>query len=232
MKIVMPCANTKYPIEGGDFIGFMRDKDGKPVMFVDKPQLAHKSGHLRYVSPNCKYDDTMTFRDKLCSYNDRFESDGHNPFNLLPAYKLFKKDPIYRDLVESEKYGKNGVYIFSAPWGIVRADFLLPMYDLTYSVVEKYKRRGQKDTYNNQDFNHLDHNGGEILNFIGISNYIQPFCRLTQNYRGKRVINFNSKVSRIFPRDVEFVRCDGVKGKQNWQYRCAKKKLNSQCDCK
>ena len=232
MKIVIPCANTKFPVKGGYFRGFMRDKDCKPVMFVDNPQLAPKGGHLRYVSPNCYYDETMTFRDKLSSYNDRFESDGYNPLHLLPAYKLFK-NPIYRDLVESEKYGKDGVYIFSAPWGIVRSDFLLPMYDLTFSSnqnVEEYMRRGQDDTYNDKDFNHLDNNSDETLNFIGIRSYIRPFRWLTRNYRGKRVVYFKSQGSRNFSRDVEFVRC-GVKGTQNWHYQCARKKLNSQCDC-
>lgn len=232
MKIVIPCANRKNQVEGEKFNGFMRDKDGIPVMFVDNSQLAPKSRYLRYVSPNCYYDDTMTFRDKLSSYNDRFESDGYNPFNLLPAYKLFK-NPIYRDLVESEKYGKDGVYIFSAPWGIVRADYLLPMYDLTFSsnqTVEEYMRRGQDDTYNNRDFNHLDNNSDDTLNFIGIRSYIRPFRRLTRNYRGKRMVYFKAQGSRKLSRDVVFVRC-GVKGTQNWHYQCARKKLNSQCDC-
>ena len=232
MKIVMPCANRKFPREGGPFIGFMRDKDGKPVKFVDKPKLAPKSGQFRYVSPTCNYDDNMTFQDKLGSYNDRFKSDGDNPFYLYPAYRLYEP-PIYEKLVNSENYGKDGVYIFAAPFGIVRADFLLPMYDLTFSSgqdIEDYVRRDENDTYNNKDFYHLDDNSDETLHFIGIKSYIKPFRRLTRNYRGKRMIYFNSQ-TRIYSRDVEFVRCNGVKGPRNWHYQCAKQKLNSCCDC-
>ena len=44
------------------------------------------------------------------------------------------------------------------------------------------------------------------------------------------MVYFKLQGSRNFSRDVEFVRC-GVKGTQNWYYQCARKKLNSQCDC-
>lgn len=234
MKIVIPCANSKYPIEGGEFYGFMRDKDGKPVMFVDNPQLAPYSVHFRYVSPTCHYDDRMTFQDELCSYNERFKSDGYNPFHLLPAYQLFR-NPIYRDLAESDKYGKDGVYIFATPWGIVRADFLLPMYDLTFSSnqdVKEYMRRGQDDTYNDKDLCHLDNNSDETLNFIGLRSYIQPFRRLTRDYLGKKVVYYKSQLPRrFFNTDVELVKCVGIKGTQNWHYQCARRKMNSRCDC-
>lgn len=230
MKIVMPCAKSKYPIEGGDYIRFMRDKYGKPVIFVDNPKQAPKSRNLRYVSPTCNYDDNMTFQDRLRSYNDEFMSDGYNPFNLLPAYKLYAI-PIYEALVRSEKYGKDGVYILAAPWGIVRADFLLPMYDLTFSEVEKYKKRAQDDTYKNKDFCHLNNNSNETLSFIGINKYIKPFYRLTQKYSGKRVIYFNSEFPYNSYKDVEFVKCARVKKGRKWHYQCARKKLNSCCDC-
>ena len=114
MKIVIPCAAGKVPVECGDFNGFMRDSKRCPLIFVGNPD-APKNGNLRYVSPDCNYDSDTTFRKKLCSYNDKFKSCGYNPDNLLPAYKLYDNS-IYRELVESEVFGIDRVYILSAGW--------------------------------------------------------------------------------------------------------------------
>ena len=134
MKIVIPCAAGKVPVECGDFKGFMRDND-KPVKFVANPnhcQLKCKDSVLRYANPDEADCDGVKFRDKLCEYNKKFNFKGCNPDNLLPAYKLYDNS-IYRELVESEVFGMNRVCILSAGWGIVPANFLLPMYDITFA---------------------------------------------------------------------------------------------------
>ena len=229
MKIVIPCAASKVPVEWGNFKGFMRDSSGVPVKFIAEPDLAPKSRALRYVSPNCDYDSSMTFREKLLSYNEKFNSDKCNPDNLLPAYKLYDK-PIYSELVESKKYGKDNFYILSAGWGIVRADFLLPMYDITFSssVKERYKRRKNSAVW--PDFNHLDDTCNETVEFIGTSSYITVFKKLTKDYCGDKLIYVNPDK----PNNKGFIDCkiDREKHPYSWHYECARRKLNSCCDCK
>ena len=49
-----------------------------------------------------------------------------NSLGLLPVYRLYA-NPVYERLVD--KLGVANVYILSAGWGLIRADFLTPSYD-------------------------------------------------------------------------------------------------------
>ena len=123
MKIVIPCAGSKVPAEGGNFDGFMRGyKKDKPIKFVANPdhcELKCKDSVVRYAHPDEADCDGVKFRDKLHAYNEEFNSDGCNPDELLPAFELYNKSlynkSIYKDLVES--YGMDRTYILSAGWG-------------------------------------------------------------------------------------------------------------------
>ncbi len=230
MKIVIPCASRKVPVEGGDFEGFMRGyKKDKPVKFVADPnhcELKFKDSVVRYAHPDEADCDGVKFREKLCAYNEEFNSDGCNPHKLLPAYKLYNKS-IYSKLVDS--YGIDRTYILSAGWGIVRADFLLPMYDITFSsrVGEKYKKRKSSDVW--LDFNHLGNECEDTLCLFGTANYIDLFLDLTSQYKGKRIVYCKS--GRWYPSSetLKFVKCN-LSARTNWQNICAEKKMRNLCN--
>ena len=81
-----------------------------------------------------------SWRDVLREYNKDYKaSPDKNPHDLLPAWQLYSP-PTY----------KLQLYILSAGWGLIRADFLTPNYDITFSSarnVEKFKRRTRRATY-------------------------------------------------------------------------------------
>ena len=61
-----------------------------------------------------------------------------SPFGLLPAYQLYENST-YNRLVD--RFGLSNVYILSAGWGLIPADFLTPHYDITFSAsADAYKR--------------------------------------------------------------------------------------------
>jgi hypothetical protein len=71
-----------------------------------------------------------------------------NPLGLYSAWQLYE-NKAYARLVD--QLGIDRVYILSAGWGLIRADFLTPCYDITFSQsADSYKRRRKADRY--QDF--------------------------------------------------------------------------------
>jgi hypothetical protein len=63
----------------------------------------------------------------LIDYN---ENPGSNQLGLYPAFELYKND-IYRKLVDC--FGIDKTFILSAGWGLIRASFLTPWYDITFT---------------------------------------------------------------------------------------------------
>lgn len=65
-----------------------------------------------------------------------------------------------------DRFGLHKVYILSAGWGLIRADFLTPYYyDVTFSQsAEGYKRRRKSDRY--QDFSMLPEHAEEEIVFL------------------------------------------------------------------
>jgi hypothetical protein len=129
-RIVFPCCSRKEPRYW--------EYHGQKVELVASPRQCDNSTGIKYQRPDDPIGDTnKTWRDELESYNrDKKES---NPLELLKAWQLYKPrkpyEKIYRCLVE--KYGEQNVFILSAGWGLVRSDFLLPHYDITFSSLAK-----------------------------------------------------------------------------------------------
>ena len=214
MNVVISCAGSKVANAGT-----LRASDGKAVEFVAQPdEVLRREPHLHYARPDDDASDGVMWRQKLLEYN--VCSAQSNELNLLPAYKLYKPK-IYRKLVRV--FGVDNVYILSAGWGLVRASFLLPKYDITFSsprdCKDRYKKRGMREEY--QDFNHLDEHSGQGVLFLGGQNYLNLFCELTGNYAGHRIVYFNSKKE---PKDsgTNFVRFE-TSAKTNWHYLCAER---------
>ena len=79
--------------------------------------------------------------DALCEALGRpvdvVENPGDNRFGLLPAWRLYR-NPTYGIL--AEHWGLDHLYILSAGWGLIPANFLTPNYDITFSAAQNVQR--------------------------------------------------------------------------------------------
>jgi len=125
---------------------------------------------------------------------------------------------IYKALVE--KYGAQNVFILSAGWGLVRSDFLIPYYDITFSNQGKpHSKRSPHDLF--EDFNQLrdtDIHSDETIYFFGGQAYLPLFCNLTQNITARKVI-YHSKGSVYQLQGYECI--PSCRSYTNWPYQCA-----------
>lgn len=207
MKVVIQCAASKMP--GAKCIV---DDEGKPVLFVARPEFAPADGKYRYAHPDDPAGDGRTWRQLLIDYNKDPDS---RSWNLSPAYRLYR-NPVYGLLVE--KFGASNVFILSAGWGLIGAEFLTPSYDITFSAsAPKYKRRGRREDYS--DLYMLPGDSADELVFFGGKDYRPLFCKLTQEYKGARIIFYNSAVA---PNALgcTFIRYP-TSARTNWHYACA-----------
>ena len=137
MIVVIQCAASKRP-DAGHLVA----ASGKRVDFVAHPQIAPRDPDRVYARPDDRRQDGISWRQHLLKYND---DPGGNPLRLYPAYQLYD-NRAYGRLVD--RFGLRNVYILSAGWGLIRADFLTPSYDITFSPsADAYKRRRKTDRY-------------------------------------------------------------------------------------
>ena len=150
----------------------------------------------------------------MCKYNDIND----NYLNLKPAYKLYDNE-IYRNLVI--RYGIGNIYILSAGWGLINADFLTPNYNITFSKsknINEEFRRNKKDIYN--DLCQISLDLTEDLIFLGGIDYQPLFDKLTKEYKGRRIVFYNSiNIPKI--NNCKFIKFETTQ-RTNWQYACAK----------
>jgi hypothetical protein len=107
----------------------------------------------------------------LVDYNN--EHNG-NYLGLCPAYQLYE-NKAYEHLFG--RFGATKTYILSAGWGLIRADFLTPHYDITFSPsADDYKRRKKSDRYD--DFRMLPEDADDEIMFFGGKDYVPLFCAL------------------------------------------------------
>lgn len=210
MKIVIQCAAKKDPNAG-----YLVNADGKPVLFVANPDQAPPSDTYFYARPDDLAENGRTWRELLIDYNNQAEN---NRLSLSPAYKLYD-NPTYEQLVN--QYGADNVFILSAGWGLISAEFLTPKYDITFaqtSKYEKYKQRGKRDQY--YDLCMLPSDSNDELVFFGGKGYLPLFCELTQNYQGHRFVFYNSGIEPDTP-GCTLIRYPTTT-RTNWHYSCAK----------
>ena len=214
MKIVIQCAATKSPDAG-----YMVNNDGRSVMFVADPTMAPVREGFVYAKPDDVAEDGIGWREHLLEYN---KANSTNPLGLFPAYKLYA-NKAYVALVT--KYGAENVYILSAGWGLIGAEFLTPMYDITFSSarnVDVYKRRRKKDKYD--DLCLLPGEGRDDLVFLGGKDYLPLFNALTRSYKGTRHVFFNS-ARRPQLEGCRLIRFD-TSTRTNWHYECVQALIN------
>jgi hypothetical protein len=174
MKLIIQCAGRKQPDAGS-----LRMRTGQRVKFVAHPEEAPSSTDRFYAHPDGLSDiPGQTWRQQLAAYN---ANPLDNSLGLLEAYRLYR-NPAYQELVAA--FGLTKVFISSAAWGLVRADYLLPYYDLTFAHTkpgEGYKRRMQWDTYN--DFSQLPNGENGPIVYFGGNNYLPLLKKFTFTVR-------------------------------------------------
>jgi hypothetical protein len=205
--IVIQCAATKRPNAG-----HLVTTIGKPVNFVADPESAPVNPACVYARPDDLSDGGVSWRRALLAYN---EAPRENPLGLYPAYLLYQ-NRVYERLID--KYRAGNVYILSAGWGLIRADFLTPHYDITFSPsADYYKRRKRMDQY--QHFNMLMNDTDQVIVFFGGKDYLSLFDKLTGAIRSQKIVFFNSssppRLNRCTLRRFE------TATRTNWHYECA-----------
>jgi hypothetical protein len=146
MIVVIQCAASK-----AHNAGHLLTPAGAPVTFVAHPEIASADNEHVHARPDDDFGSGKSWRDVLMDYNNNPRG---NPLGLVTAYRLYD-NAVYQRLVD--KLGIANVYILSAGWGLLRADFLTPYYDITFSPRARgddaYKRRRKADRY--EDFRML-----------------------------------------------------------------------------
>ena len=214
--IVIQCAARKR-----SRAGCLRLRSGREVLFVANPANAPQDGPYAHAHPDGPADTRETWRKQLLRYNDLHKDiPGGNPLGLLPAWQLYNH-PIYARL--AAECGLERLYILSAGWGLIRAEFLTPDYDITFSKhsnVEPYKRRGKRDAYD--DWHMLPDDTADPVAFFGGKDYIRLFCELTGRVKGPRIVFFNSRNAPDAPGCHLRKFSTSTSTRTNWHYECAR----------
>ncbi|AMC11912.1 hypothetical protein Lupro_11830 [Lutibacter profundi] len=197
-------------------------KNGKNLMY--------RGNEIYFVSkPNTENGNQFRPDDKIPSKQKTWREYVNSQENkdLLESYKLYKPW-IYKALYM--KYNSD-LYILSAGWGIINSEFRIPKYDITFSKrADIISQREKHDIFN--DFNHLQNiDPYEKIIFLGGSDYIELFYKLTQDLSNKKIIFYKKK---NIHRETSFLKSDksyklikyNTKASTNWHYSCAKELIN------
>jgi len=138
---------------------------------------------------------------------------GDNPLSLLPAIDLYSHCA-FQQL--ADHIGRDNTYILSAGWGLLRADFLTPNYDITFSSqAAPYKRRRKHDHFD--DLRQLSPSVEAPIVFFGGKDYLPLFEELTKG-AAERIAFYNS-INQPHVDGIQFKRF-ATSTKTNWHYQC------------
>lgn len=208
MRIVIQCAGSKRP-EAGSF----RQDDGRLVSFVADPASAPVQQGVVHAHPDDRSDRVgQTWRDRVVAENARADA---NAAALLAAGELYTPHAygLLRSVVGAER-----LFILSAGWGLVRSDFRLPAYDITFSrAADGYKRRRRGQPF--ADFNQLLDAGSDDTVFLGGRDYLPLFLQLTAGLSGRRLVFIKAPRRESLPGCQ--VQAFATARSTNWHYSCA-----------
>lgn len=213
MKVILSCCDRK---NGTPFF-----HEGKEITFISHVKKNLPDG-LHVHPDDSILNNSITWRSIINEQGSRDD--------LIPAYELYKPD-VYKLLFE--RY-HDDLFIFSAGWGIVKASFKLPKYNITFSKnknIPIHARRNHEDFFN--DFNQLvgiDENERIIL--IAGSDYVLPFCHLTKGLPNKKTIIYKSQNllnnnPYLNDHNYEFIHYQ-TNTRTNWHYEFAKRLINNE----
>lgn len=216
MIVVIQCAASKSPKAG-----HLRRRDGREVLFVAKPEKAPVDSKYVYAHPDDMSDTGKSWRHELLRYNAEPDD---NPLGLLPAWQLYE-NRAYSQL--KDHFGLERLYILSAGWGLIAADFLTPNYDITFSTsADAYKLRRKKDRYD--DLRMQPEDSEEPIVFLGGKSYVKLFCELSNAAKGPRCLFYNSTVPPDAPGCI--LKRYRTRIRTNWHYECARALIRGDID--
>jgi hypothetical protein len=177
MYFVMQCASSK-----DEQAPWLRTGEGRTVAFVAHPELAPPDEKLVWAHPDAPSDTPGATWRQIVERND----DAGNPRGLSPAWKLYRPRE-YNLLVST--FGVDRTFILSAGWGLVRSDFPLPPYDITFvRSADPHKRRSTSDMF--ADFAQLRVPSDAPVVFLGGKDYLPFFHELTRAVTAAKIIPF------------------------------------------
>lgn len=134
------------------------------------------------------------------------------------------------------------MFLFYQPaggWGLIRASFRTPDYNITFSAQAKKDKpwvwRNSKDSQKIVwlDFNHLQDaqiSQDQPIHFFGGEDYRPLFYALVTSLPGKKIVHYKGKVER---RDgFEYTQYEGPEKNRTWHYRAAKEFLAQRAPAK
>ena len=207
MITVIQCAARKK-----SNAGHLLNLDNQKVMFVDNPDIAPTAETYVYARPDDISDTGKSWRNVLQDYN---ANPRYNPLGLLQAWQLYE-NPTYKIL--ADHCGLDCLYILSAGWGFISAEFLTPKYDITFSTatnVESFKRRKRRANYH--DFRMLPSDTTESIVFFGGQDYIPLFCELTADTTSHRHVFYAGSRPEVPGCILHRFGAPFT----NWHYKCA-----------
>ncbi len=208
MRIVIQCAGSKRAGAGS-----LSTLDGRRVVFVVDPSLAATAPGTLAAHPDGASDRPgQTWRDLVVAANRTPSTSGAG---LLEAAALYTP-PAYSILQHA--FGAANVFILSAGWGLVRSNFLLPDYDITFSGSAPVESR-RKRHHRFADFNGLTSLPPDDTVFLGGKDYLPLFDALTAGHARRRIVFVNSGTAPVI------AGCDmrrfPTTRRTNWHYDCA-----------
>lgn len=235
MIVVIQCAKSKKN-------ACFSLKNGRKVKFIANVNELHQSDkdEYAYFHPDAPlsvdYDaenfqapkDVYSWRDYLEAYNKHWQLYSRNPFGLYSAIDLYSRKE-YRKLVNRPKIKQ--VYILSAGWGMMRENYLLPNYDITFSSASKPYQKRHQDSKPFKDFTHItdDYRNDQFdkhspIIFIGVKSYLPLFDKLTKCLPNKKIMSdliLNENKRELYSNNYEFTKMSWkTHTYTNWQYSC------------
>jgi hypothetical protein len=226
MKVVITCAGEKH----GPPRSFTHE--GKHVEFVASPSLtpSDPTGRVAYFRPDDPAPDAgKTWRTVLEEYNTR----GTNELGFRAAVDLYLP-PIYQRLKNFATQNGAELFILSAGWGLVRSNYWLPNYNITFAQakkVPKYAIRSLTEPF--QDFQHMRVKGlDEPIYYFGscrfqpLAPYLRIFRELAARTGGRKIAYYLASTKGHPPQWNGFEFCPYTPRdpaqRQNWHYGCAR----------
>jgi hypothetical protein len=217
MKVIICCCSSKT-LESFTY-------NGQTINFVAQvPPFIE--GRENYFHPDDFIpNENRTWRDLIEQQEIRND--------LVHAYELYSPG-IYRSLYEH--FGVD-LFIYSAGWGIVRADYKLPTYNVTFSNTHNKPNYAIRNNNNNHfnDFNQLlGIEANESIVFMGGLDYVIPFCSLTENLPNEKIIvyknqNLLANIPNVANNNFQFSHYQTTR-RTNWHYEFAQRLINNEIE--
>ncbi len=215
MNIVIQCAASKH--HGGS----LKTKGGQTVCFVANPELASRTPDCIYARPDDPSGEGGSWRQRQEEYVSK---QAGNPLGLLKAYQLYKPKP-YALLVE--RFTEKKVFILSAGWGMIRADYPTPAYDITFNSRAKEKNPSAYCTsrVGYKYFQQIPESENDPIVFLGGKGYLPLFHSLVAPLNRRTIVFVRAGASAepargSLPSSWE-VRHFRTPVLTNWHYECA-----------